>query len=235
MVTEAEDNEEEEPLVQLGSLMRTMKEIDDVYDDYGSKSGLSVSAFWLLYALRERECITGAEPFTQKQFCREWSFSPQTANSSLKKMQEQGFIRLVPAPGNKKERLVEFTEKGRAKAQELVAPLMTAERRAFASINSEDRGVLLRATRRYKALLGEEVRRIMPRDCKKCGATKNGMQKKRQGKGQRETRAEPGNRASNRIECALIRGCPKNASAKKREPAQGPPKHQTKTPDQNAR
>lgn len=191
MVTEAEDNEEEEPLVQLGSLMRTMKEIDDVYDDYGSKSGLSASAFWLLYALRERECITGAEPFTQKQFCREWSFSPQTANSSLKKMQEQGFIRLVPAPGNKKERLVEFTEKGRAKAQELVAPLTTAERRAFASINSEDRRILLRAARQYKALLGEEVKRIMPRDCKTAKLRKKECEKNTREKGNERHEQNP--------------------------------------------
>lgn len=64
---------------------RLAKEIDELYQMYAKKSGMSETAFWILYCVRERK-----EPYTQKELCDLWSYSRQTINSALKNMQAQG-------------------------------------------------------------------------------------------------------------------------------------------------
>ncbi len=146
-----------DPVAQLGEFMRVMMEIDEIYDDHAAKSGYSSSAFWLMYAVRERELDDSAGPYTQRQFCRDWSFSPQTANSSLMKMREQGLVELMPVPGAKKEKGICFTEKGRAEADRLIAPLMDAERRSFSGIAAQDWKATMRALGLYRDLLRGEL------------------------------------------------------------------------------
>lgn len=86
---------------QLCEMMRLNMEIDDLYEKHASKSSVSPTAFWLLYALMENG---GGRPLTQRRFCKEWSYSPQTVNSCLKKLQRDGLVSLVSLPGSKKEK-----------------------------------------------------------------------------------------------------------------------------------
>lgn len=86
---------------QLCEMMRLNMEIDDLYEKHASKSSVSPTAFWLLYALVENR---GGQPLTQRRFCKEWSYSPQTVNSCLKKLQRDGFVSLVSLPDSRKEK-----------------------------------------------------------------------------------------------------------------------------------
>lgn len=59
------------------------KESNEVYHRLARHCGLSDSAFWILYTLREAE-----EPVSQKQLCNELYLSKQTVNSALKNLEE---------------------------------------------------------------------------------------------------------------------------------------------------
>lgn len=142
---------------QLCEMMRLNREIDDLYEKHASKSSVSPTAFWLLYALMENG---GGRPLTQRRFCKEWSYSPQTVNSCLKKLQRDGLVSLVSLPGSKKEKGIELTDCGEEAARRLVGPLMAAEARAFGSLSSKERATTLRALRGYLALLDEEIKAL---------------------------------------------------------------------------
>ena len=60
------------------------KESNEVYHRLARHCGLSDSAFWILYTLREAE-----GPVSQKQLCDELYLSKQTVNSALKKLVEE--------------------------------------------------------------------------------------------------------------------------------------------------
>lgn len=142
---------------QLCEMMRLNMEIDDLYEKHASKSSVSPTAFWLLYALMENG---GGRPLTQRRFCKEWSYSPQTVNSCLKKLQRDGLVSLVSLLGSKKEKGIELTDYGEEAACRLVGPLMAAEARAFGSISQEDRAATLRVLRSYLVLLDEEIKAL---------------------------------------------------------------------------
>lgn len=146
-----------ETLKQLNAFMRVMMEIDEIYNAHAARSGLSASAFWLFYALLDRERASASEPYTQRQFCHEWSFSPQTANSCLKKLREEGHVELLPIPGAKREKQICLTEKGRSEAIRLIEPLMEAECRVFAEVPAADREAMSRALVCYRDLLSREL------------------------------------------------------------------------------
>lgn len=142
---------------QLCEMMRLNMEIDDLYEKHASKSSVSPTAFWLLYALMENG---GGRPLTQRRFCKEWSYSPQTVNSCLKKLQRDGLVSLISLPGSKKEKGIELTDYGEETARRLVGPLMAAEARAFGSISQEDRAATLCVLRSYLGLLDEEIKAL---------------------------------------------------------------------------
>lgn len=142
---------------QLCEMMRLNMEIDDLYEKHASKSSVSPTAFWLLYTLMENR---GGQTLTQRRFCKEWSYSPQTVNSCLKKLQRDGFVSLVSLPDSRKEKGIELTDYGEEAARRLVGPLMAAEARAFGSISREDRLATLRVLRGYLALLDEEIKAL---------------------------------------------------------------------------
>lgn len=79
------------------------KELDGLYHLYARKSGLSDTAFWILYSVEESQSV-----YTQKELCEDWSYSRQTVNSALKKLVEQEIIELRPLPGNRKNKQIVF-------------------------------------------------------------------------------------------------------------------------------
>lgn len=143
----------------LAAFNQAQKENDTSYRSYASSAGLSDTAFWILYSVAER----GA-PFTQRELCTSWFFPPQTVNSALKSLCGQGVIRLEPASGNKKNKLIVLTPEGEKLVSRAIVPLIEAEQRAFERMGREEYEKFLQMTRRHVALLKEEIDRIIPAD-----------------------------------------------------------------------
>lgn len=141
---------------QLTALNQIYKEIDELYHHYAKASGLSDTALWVLYSLWE--C---GGPYPQREFCEEWNYSPQTANSALKSLEKQGLVALDFARGNRKSKEIRFTPEGEALARRVIVPLMEAERSAIAGLGEEERAALLAVTQKHAALLKEETEKLL--------------------------------------------------------------------------
>ncbi|MBQ7839475.1 MAG: winged helix-turn-helix transcriptional regulator [Lachnospiraceae bacterium] len=131
------------------------KKMNVIYHDYAKSIGLSDAAFWLLYSVYEH-----GKPCTQKDLCHSWFYAPQTINSAIKAMEEQGYITLERVPANKKNKQILFTEKGKTLVDEKIAPLVQAEERSFERLDEQERELLLEITQKHIGILEEEINRI---------------------------------------------------------------------------
>ena len=122
----------------LSRLNQADKLLDDLYHHYAQRHGLSDSAFWILYI-----AVTQDEESTQKDICQLWSYSKQTVNSALKRLEEQGVLFLQPQVTNRKNKTVMFTEAGLRYARRVVEPLLQAEEAAFLHFSAEEQQQLL--------------------------------------------------------------------------------------------
>lgn len=142
------------PNKRLVDMTTSLMGIDEIYDRHAAGSGIAASSFWILYSLWMYD---GVQPCTQRQLCREWSMSPQTINSSLRKMQGQGLVSLETSSTDKREKLVSLTDDGRARARDLIDPLIEAEERAFLSVPEEEREATIRALEAFRCNLKREL------------------------------------------------------------------------------
>lgn len=141
---------------QMRLLNQAYKETDEIYHNYAKAYGISDTAFWILYSLWDRESA-----YTQRDFCLEWFYSPQTINSSLKGLEAQGYIELSLMPGNRKNKQILFTPKGKMLAEKVIVPLMQAEQDSFAGLEETEREILLSVTQKRIELLKIETNKIV--------------------------------------------------------------------------
>ena len=129
------------------------KEMDEIYHQYAKRRGISDTALWLLYSLYE----DGAG-YTQRELCSAWHYPPQTINSALKSLVNQGYIQLKPVEGNQKNKRIVLTEAGNEVMREVIFPLIQAEKRTFQRLEKSERDALLSLTYKYVSLLKSEVK-----------------------------------------------------------------------------
>ena len=97
-----------------------------LYHRLARACGLPDCAFWLLYTLRSEEA-----PLTQTQLSEQLSLPKQTVNSALKKLVEEGVLRLEAADGNLKNKRVVGVESAAA------ARLTEEERSALVALSQK--------------------------------------------------------------------------------------------------
>lgn len=134
---------------------RLHKKMNLIYHNYAKSVGLSDASFWLLYSLYEY-----GKPCTQKELCESWFYAPQTINTALKNMEDQGYITLDQAPGNLKNKQVHFTEAGEVLVRQKIVPLVCAEERSFERLDEIERDQLLDITQKHIEILEEEISKI---------------------------------------------------------------------------
>lgn len=132
------------------------KELDGLYHLYARKSGLSDTAFWILYSVEESQSV-----YTQKELCEAWSYSRQTVNSALKKLVSQGMIELKPLADNRKNKQIILTETGKELVAKVISPLIEAEKSGFIRLGDQDADEFLRLTKKYLDLFHEEIEQIL--------------------------------------------------------------------------
>lgn len=137
---------------QLAAFNRLYKEMDEIYHIYAKKQGVSDAALWLMYSLYERDA-----GYTQRELCSAWHYPPQTVNSSLKNLEKQGLIALTAIPGNKKNKLVVLTEKGKEMTQRIISALVLAEQKSLQGLKRSEQEALLSLTKKYVELLRAEI------------------------------------------------------------------------------
>lgn len=131
------------------------KKMNVIYHNHAKSLGLSDAAFWILYSVYEY-----GRPCTQRDLCQSWFYAPQTINSAIKAMQEQGYITLNLVPESKKNKQILFTEQGKAFVDANIVPLVQAEKRSFERLEHAERELLLEIAQKHIQILEEEINKI---------------------------------------------------------------------------
>lgn len=139
----------QDPMVR--ELYGVFRQIDEFYHEVAAAQGLSDSAYTVLQTV-----LVQGEGCTQTEICRRTFLNKQTVNSSVRKLREDGILRLEKGRG--REAGLYLTERGARVVRERVLPLEEAERRAFAGMSAGDRADILRLTRLYLDAIRAEVR-----------------------------------------------------------------------------
>lgn len=130
------------------------KETEELYARIARGCGLSDCAYWIMYAVE----VAGGGRVTQRDVAESLCYPKQTINSAVRSLEVRGLVRLEFAPGSRKSKDLTLTEAGREFVLERVVPAMEVERRAFASLEPDERRELVRLAMKYARAVDEEMR-----------------------------------------------------------------------------
>ena len=111
---------------------RLTREMDGFWRDASVASGLSDTSFFILFSICSEE-----KDFTQSELCKNYCFSKQTINSSVKALEVSGLIEMKAAEGRKK--ILCLTQKGKDFCEAKVLPVMKAEQDSLSAFTQEER------------------------------------------------------------------------------------------------
>lgn len=117
-------------------------ETDNLYHAIALSFGLSDSAMNIMYILSYEN---GKAPLSY--ICRYSGLQKQTVNSALRKLEEEGLIKLESING--KEKSVVLTESGKEKARSTVDHLIDWENNIITSFDEKDFSLLLAMNEKY--------------------------------------------------------------------------------------
>ena len=135
-------------------LNEIMKETDDLYRNLAKKFKMSDCMIWILYILREDDISV-----TQSDICNMMYMPKQTVNSSLKKMEAEGYIELLSI-NDKRSKQVCLTEKGVDLANNTVDIIISKENNALSKMDKEEQALFINLFKKYKDLLKESFMEI---------------------------------------------------------------------------
>ena len=131
------------------------KEIDDVYHMLALKFGLSDSAMWILCTMREAK-----RELTQSEIAQEMSMSRQTVNSAIKNLEKQGYLRLEAVSGDRRNKILSFTEEGETFVKRTVDRVLSLEHQVFENLEVEEQEQITQILRKYTRLMREGAEKI---------------------------------------------------------------------------
>lgn len=123
----------------------------DLYRIWAKKNNMNYNALVILYTLDDYGVCT------QKQICEWWALPKQTVHGILQEFEKQGIILASPNVENKRERLISFTEQGKAFADSILNKLYKMEEQAMEKLGEERRQQLINCNNDYYELLKKEI------------------------------------------------------------------------------
>ncbi len=120
-----------EQSADMRRIFTSMNLIDGLYDVGAKWNGVKVNILYLLYA------VDDGQPHTQKSICDDWLIPRTTLNTVIKECKAAGYVILEPVPGRKRDLYIRLTEKGKAFADETLAPIYEAEQKAIDRMTRE--------------------------------------------------------------------------------------------------
>ena len=113
----------------LTKLNKLYCRLQELYTIWAKQNNLSYNTMMLLYALNElKQC-------TQKDIVEGWLIPKQTLNSSMKYLENMGYVTYKNNPNDKRSKFICFTEKGQLYANEVLADLYALELKALGGID----------------------------------------------------------------------------------------------------
>lgn len=141
------------PMELQQAINAMIKRADDAYHRAARRAGLSDAAFDILYALH-----AAGEGCSQSRLCELCFSRKQTINSAIKRLQEDGTVRLESGPGRSTH--VYLTERGRELVAERINPVIDAELDALEAVPATQRAALAAALTTYTSALVRSLNAI---------------------------------------------------------------------------
>lgn len=126
----------------LKELNKIDKEYDEIYHAAALRMGISDSAFSIFYILYDL-----GDGCLQKDICYEAFANKQTVNSSIRKLEREGYLYLKQGRGRDKH--IFLTEAGRAFIDQYIVPVVHKENAAFTTLQPEEQSELIRLYKIY--------------------------------------------------------------------------------------
>ena len=104
-------------------------DLEMIYDNYARSMGISYMTLFVLNLISQYEVCT------QKIICERTMLPKQTVNNVVKKLTEQGYLRLEEIPGNSKSKRILYTEKGKEYAEPMIKHVQDAEDTAMEQLS----------------------------------------------------------------------------------------------------
>lgn len=122
------------------------KEANDIYHEIARKLQLSDSALDIFYTIFEMgdNCL-------QRDICKASCMPKQTVNSSIRKLQTDGYLTLSPGKGRSMH--IHLTPSGQKLIQEKLVPLIRIENDAFEDMTVEECEKLIHLNAKYNQTL----------------------------------------------------------------------------------
>lgn len=127
------------------------KEVDELYHRIALETGLSDSAFFILYSIAEF-----GDGCLQKDIADHYFISRKTINSSIKNLEARGIIEL--RKGKRRDMHLYLTEAGHALVKEKILPVFELENSVFQEFSKEECQQLIQLTKKYVMLCRKKIK-----------------------------------------------------------------------------
>ena len=114
------------------NLGKAIYRLDAIYANFAKESDVSATLLWILYALND------GKPHTQKEICLSWDLPKSTVNTIIMELKKNGYIKLEPIKGQKREMTIIMTERGKHYAKIKLQLVYEKEEKVFNELTSND-------------------------------------------------------------------------------------------------
>ena len=115
-----------------------------LYDEYAKRHGMLMKTLLVLNAL-----FYAKEGMTQAEICKRTFQSKQTVNSIIKNLWTDRYVTITEMPEDRRNKMVEMTEAGRAYCQKVVRHITWAEDTAMSMFTPEEQTQLIHLSRTF--------------------------------------------------------------------------------------
>lgn len=135
---------------QMNLITGHINKITQLYYDCAKLNGISYNTMMILAALRN------TSPCTQKHIAEGWGLPKQSVNTIVKKLHNDGYIEFSQGRNNK-EKLLAFTDKGKAFANGILQPVLAMEERILQRIGEKECQQFEKTTEKFATFFSEEL------------------------------------------------------------------------------
>lgn len=136
---------------KFDELYNTVLSLDSLYNRWGKKYKISKNEVYTLNILFDNM----GKKITQRQICEEVGTPFTTLNSTIKNLEEKGYISLTVNSENKKEKYIMLTKEGEKYTRNIIEPLNEIEEKAANSISVEEFEIVIACLNKCKEKLSK--------------------------------------------------------------------------------
>ncbi len=115
-----------------------------LYDEYAKRNGMMMKTLLVVNVL-----FYAKDGMTQKEICQRTFQSKQTVNLIIKNLLAENYVTVTKVPENKRNKIVQMTDAGRAYCEKVVRHITWAEDAAMSMFTPEEQKQLIDLSRTF--------------------------------------------------------------------------------------